>query len=147
MNNPKARQEWILEELKINPVLGFSELFSKYLVKFSKSEVTYSKDWNKANERLKSYQDLINNAKLEQSIETEKEAVKRDILTKFEAMEILTDIAKSENEKSADRKGAIETLAKFEGWNVAIKNDVSLVIPVLNIDPLSDESDNSTTED
>ena len=89
MNNPKFRQQWILDELKINPNLGFSELFSKYSVEFSKSEKTFSLDWNKANEDLKQYLSLINNAKLEESISLEKEAIRNGLKTKFDRLMIL----------------------------------------------------------
>jgi len=138
MNNPKFRQNWILDELKINPTIGFSYLFSKYLEKFSKSEVTFSKDWNKANEALKQYQFLINSAKLEQSIETEKEAIKRNILTKLHAMEILTDIA-IKGEKDTDRRNAIETLAKLDGWNAPTKQELNILTeqpPIFGSNPL-----------
>jgi predicted CopG family antitoxin len=134
MNNPKQRQQWIYEELVKLPNTSFSDLFSIYYEKFSKSEVTFSKDWKKATEKIKQYQQAINNAKLEQSIETEKEAVKRNILTKLEAMEILTEIAQGKAKKIdgkiimpsfTDRKGAIETLGKFDGWNSPNKTILS----------------------
>lgn len=125
MNNPKSRQQWLLDELKSNPSTSYVEMFAKYSQEFAKSSKTFDKDWLKANEQLKSYQDLINKARLEQSIETEKEAVKRDILSKQEAMEILTTIARSEKEKSIDKKGAIETLAKLDGWNAPTRKDIT----------------------
>ncbi len=135
MNNPKSRQQWILDELKINPAIGFSETFSKYLVKFSKSEVTFSKDWNKVNTEFQEYQESIKKAKLEQSIETEKEAVKRNILSKHDAMEILSEIAQGKEKEVAgkkvapsyaDRRNAIETLSKIEGWNAPTKQETDI---------------------
>lgn len=130
MNNPKTRQQWILEGLKFNPSISFVEMFSKYFVEFSKSEVTFSKDWNKANEDLKEYQKIINNVKLEESISLEKESLKRNILSKHDALEILTEIAQGKTDEVdgklvkpsfADRRNAIDSLAKFEGWNAPTK--------------------------
>lgn len=135
MNNPKTRQQWILDGLKINPSISFRDMFSDYYAKFSKSEVTFSKDWNKANTELKEYQQIINNAKLEESIATEKEAVKRNILSKLDAMEILTEIAIGKPKKIAgeiifpsagERRGAIETMSKIEGWNAPTKQETKI---------------------
>lgn len=135
MNNPKARQQWILDELKLVPATSYVEMFTTYSQKFTKSNKTFSLDWNKANESLNEYQQAINNAKLEQSIETEKEATKRNILTKLEAMEILTEIAQGKAKKIdgkiimpsfTDRKGAIETLGKFDGWIAPTETKVTL---------------------
>jgi len=77
MNNPKYRQQWILDGLKANPSISYVDMFTTYSQKFTKSNKTFSLDWNKSNESLKQYLQLINSAKLEQSIETEKEAVAR----------------------------------------------------------------------
>lgn len=85
MNNPKSRQEWIYETLTLEG-LGFSEMFSKYSEKFSKSEVTFSKDWNIANERYIEYQNKANKAKEEASIAKEVEAVKMGLKTKNERL-------------------------------------------------------------
>lgn len=109
MNNPKTRQQWILDELKKAPATSYVEMFGKYSQNFAKSNKTFDKDWLKANSELKQYQESIKKAKLEQSIETEKEAVKRNILSKLDAMEILSNMAYSA-EKDADRRNAIETL-------------------------------------
>lgn len=125
MNNPKARQQWILDELKKAPATSYVEMWARYGQKWAKGKTTFDKDWLKANTDLNEYQQAIKKAKLEQSIETEKEAVKRNILTKLEAMEILTEIAQGKAKKIdgkiiipsfAERKGAIETLGKFDGW-------------------------------
>jgi len=125
MNNPKTRQQWILDELKISPTISYVEMFAKYSQKFSISRRTFDKDWNKANIAFNEYREVIEKAKLEQSIETEKEAVKRNILSKLDAMEILSNMAYSA-EKDADRRNAIETLAKFEGWNAPTKQETDI---------------------
>lgn len=88
-NAPKNRQQWILEELKKSPLLSFGECFSKYSVKFSKSEKTFSKDWKKAKSGLETYQKKANEAKERVSIELEKKAVKQGLKTKFDRLIIL----------------------------------------------------------
>ena len=106
-NNPAYRQSWILDNLKINPTENYAGMFSKYRAKFSFSEQTFVKDWKKANIVFKSYHELINKAKLEQSIATEKEAVKMNILTKLERQKILSDIVRG------DLKTWKESISKF----------------------------------
>lgn len=135
MNNPKARQQWILDELVKLPNISYVEMWARYGQKWAKGKTTFDKDWLKANTDLNEYQDAIKKAKLEQSIEIEKEAVKRNILTKLEAMEILTEIAQGKAKKIdgkiiipsfAERKGAIETLGKFDGWIAPTETKVTL---------------------
>lgn len=148
-NNPKGRQMFILDELKINSSLSFSDMFSKCFERFSISEVTFSKDWVKVQTELKHYQEAIKNAKLEESIKIEKEAVRRKILTKLEAMEILTEIAEGKAKKIdgkiiipsfTDRSRAIETLGKFDGWNAPTETNVKLTNqpPIFNENPLNE---------
>ena len=88
-NNPKYRQEWILDNLKISPTIAYLELFTSYSLKFTKTVRTFAKDWNVASKRLKDYQSDINKAKLEQSIASEKQAVKQGLKTKFQRLMIL----------------------------------------------------------
>ena len=89
-NNPKYRQEWILDNLKVNPMTSYNEMFTSYLLSFTNlSRQTFNKDWNVAAKRLKDYQSDINKAKLEQSIASEKQAVKQGLKTKFQRLMIL----------------------------------------------------------
>jgi hypothetical protein len=124
-------------------------MFAKYSQEFAKSNKTFDKDWLKANTELKEYQQIINNAKLEESISLEKEAVKRNILSKHDALEILSEIAQGKVKKvegtliipsPSDRKGAIESIAKIEGWNAPNKLDISTEnpIPIFNQNPLNE---------
>ena len=89
MNNPKTRQEWIYNELINEPNTAFVPLFSVYFEKFSKSEVTFSKDWNKANDLFNKYQKEVNKAKVNASIKEEVKAVKIGLKTKIERLLIL----------------------------------------------------------
>jgi len=76
-----------------------------------------------------------NNTKTELGIVEEQSVAKRNILTKLEAMEILTEIAQGKAKKIdgkiimpsfAERKGAIETLGKFDGWIAPTETKVTL---------------------
>ena len=88
-NNPKYRQQWVLDSLKVNPSFNHGVLFAEYFIKFAKSKVTFDKDWLKANAVFSEYQDAINNAKLTQSIASAKSEVKRGLKTKFDRLMIL----------------------------------------------------------
>jgi len=76
-----------------------------------------------------------NNIKTELGIVEEQSVAKRNILSKYEAMGILSEIAIGKPKKvqgtiiiptGAERRGAIETLAKIEGWNAATETKVTL---------------------
>jgi len=139
---------FILDELKLNSSLSFSDMFSKCLERFSISQVTFNKDWLKASEVLKDYQEAINKAKLDESIKIEKQAVRKDILTKHRALEILTEIAVGKPKKvegqivmpsANERRGAIETMAKIEGWEAPKKTEntnINIETPIFGSNPL-----------
>jgi hypothetical protein len=177
MNNPKQRQQWIIDKLKVNPNTGFSELFSIYFEKFSKSEVTFSKDWNKASMVFKEYQDAINKAKLEQSIESEKEAVKMGLKTKndrlielqkqYERLEKILEIGTTNTHTFSQGvlvsevrdMNALE-IAKINQTIKEIRAEISKIegdyapkqieqrtTQILSNDPLNDTDDDSVTED
>lgn len=55
-NTPAHRQEWILEELKREPLLSYGDCWSKYKVTWSKSESTFATDWKKAKAEIETYQ-------------------------------------------------------------------------------------------
>lgn len=115
-SNPKYRQNWILDCLKANPTENYTGMFAKYSPKFALSKVTFDKDWKKANSVFKSYQDLINKAKLDESIAQEKKAVKLNILTKIERQKILSDIARGDIKtwKEANGKFGTERLEFYD---------------------------------
>lgn len=95
MNNPATRQEWILEQLTERPTLSFGECFSEYLVKYSKTEQTFAKDWNKATEQHRERQQAINAAKEAAIISKEVEAAKNGLKSKHERLINLQDQAEA----------------------------------------------------
>ena len=133
-NTPRYRQQWILGELKKSPLLSFGEMFSKYSVNFSKTEKTFSKDWKQAQKELKAWQRTINDEVIRQEISAEIEVRKKDLLAKFDALKILADIAKGKGREIdgekffpsyRERISAITQLAKMEGWDAPIKQEVN----------------------
>lgn len=90
-NNPKERQQWIMDELKLNPILSFKDCFSKYLVMFSKTEVTFSKDWKTTQATHKDYQTKLNNAKDEVRIGMELESLKSGLKSKLDRLMFYQD--------------------------------------------------------
>jgi hypothetical protein len=125
-------------------------MFINYLVEFGKiSEVTFNIDWKKANATHSEYRESIKNKIIDASAKEEIKAVKRNILSKHDALEILTEIAQGKVKKvegtliipsPSDRKGAIESIAKIEGWNAPNKLDISTEnpIPIFNQNPLNE---------
>ena len=88
-NTPKNRQTWILDSLKSEPILSYSEVWGKYEVKWGKGKTTFDKDWKQAQRQHQEYQKQAQQVKLKQSLATEKEAVKRGLKTKIDRITIL----------------------------------------------------------
>lgn len=106
----------------------------KVLATFGKKWQTgvrsFDRYWKEANERHIEAQNKLQQVKDNIYIEAEKEAIKRNILQKHEALEILSKIAKGVAKKvneqiiiptSTEQRGAIETMAKIEGWYAPTK--------------------------
>jgi hypothetical protein len=117
-------------------------MFGKYSEAFGLSDKTFDKDWKKANERIKEFRDEVNKAKLNTAIKEEVKAVKKAILTKNRALEILTEIAEGKAKKVeeriimptfGERKGAIETIMKIEGWEAPKKTENTNINTDVNI--------------
>lgn len=88
-NNPKNRQTWILDSLKSEPSLSYSDMYAKYSLKFAKSKKTFDKDWKQAQKQHQDYQKQAQQVKLEESLAAEKEAVKKGLKTKIDRITIL----------------------------------------------------------
>jgi hypothetical protein len=116
-------------------IIERKEIVSKFCKNFQTSERTADTYLKMANEVYKERRSLINEAKLNETIQIEKEAVKSDILSKEEAMAILTEIAKGGAKdvgdktiipNPAERKSAIEVLAKLNGWEAPKKTETTI---------------------
>ena len=88
MRNKQIYIDFILKELSKGNV-QHKDVICLFLPKFACTRQTFDKYWKIANETHSQQRETINNAKLEQSIETEKEAVKIGLKSKFERLLIL----------------------------------------------------------
>lgn len=129
MSKQEAYISFIIDQLQSGAV-SFERVFELFLTKFNCSRPTFSKYWKEANERHIEAQNKLQKVKDNIYIEAEKEAIKRNILQKHEALEILSKIAKGVAKKvneqiiiptSTEQRGAIETMAKIEGWYAPTK--------------------------
>ena len=84
----EAYIDFILKEINIGNV-DAEKVCAVFCSKFHKSERTFYNFWKKAKQQHSQQRETINNARLEQSIETEKEAVKIGLKSKFERLLIL----------------------------------------------------------
>ena len=145
--NKQLYIDFILNELERGNV-QYKDVKLVFVSKFELTEQTFVRYWKQANESHKEQRNLINNAKTEQTIATEKESVKKAILQKHEALEILTEIAIGKPKKidgtivmpsANERRGAIETMAKIEGWEAPKKTEntnINIETPIFGSNPL-----------
>ncbi len=91
MNNPKARQEWIYNELTKEPNTTYSEMCSKYAVSCGKSPRTFDKDWSIANERFQEFQKKLQKEKDNARIKLERDFIKNGLKTKYERVLIIQE--------------------------------------------------------
>jgi len=143
MTKTETYISFIIDKLK-SGVVDYKDNVSVFCAKFRCSDRTFDKYWKLANERHKDTLNKANKAKDELFIESEKEAFKRNLLTKEEKREILAQIARGEmlvdkivatkdgfkNVKSkpdlADRMKAIELESKMTGDFAPTKIDSTL---------------------
>lgn len=105
-------------------------VLSKFVKKYQVDPRTFDRYWKKAQESYTNELQAIEKAKADAATDKAGDAVKRDIMDKFERMEILSKMAKGIGRKVGeeliiptdhDRRGAIDLLNKMEG----IYNDKS----------------------
>ena len=134
MQNKTAYTDFIVTELSKGNV-NYKDVFLVFLSKFKLSEPTFVKYWKIANETYQEQRKVINDAKLEDSINLEKESQKTLILDKVARMKIAEDIAIGKAKRvegtivmpsSADRLKALDYLSKIEGDYAPTKQDVNI---------------------
>jgi hypothetical protein len=84
-NNPKNRQKWIFDLLKVDE-LNYVDTWAKFGQKWAKGKTTFDKDWNTANSKFLEYQRKVNKAKEEASITIEVNAVKQGLKLKIDRL-------------------------------------------------------------
>lgn len=132
-NTPQYRQQWILEELKKSPLLSYGEMWGKYEVKCGKGKTTFDKDWKQAQKQLQEWQNSINAEVAKQVVSTEVEARKKDVMQKIDILKFLSDVVRGKGREIdgekffpsyRERISAAAQLAKMEGWEAPIKQEV-----------------------
>ena len=135
MTKENAYIDFIVNELRKGNV-SFEKVFKLNLTKFNLTRPTFSKYWKKANISYNNERAEVERQKLSITIQEEAKAVKKQILTKYEALEIISNIAKGNARRikvdgkeqvliptENERLRAIEIGAKIEGWNAPIKSE------------------------
>ena len=132
-NTPQYRQQWILEELKKSPLLSYREMWGKYEVKWGKGKTTFDKDWKQAQKQLQEWQNSINAEVAKQVVSAEVEARKKDVMQKVDVLKFLSDVIRGKGREIdgekffpsyRERISAAAQLAKMEGWEAPIKQEV-----------------------
>ena len=118
-----------------------AECLAKYSSKWHYPQRTFSNHWKEAQEVYNKERREINNKVKSVRIEKEKEAVKRNIMTRLDILERLTTIAvgdhfrigagESYQPTAAEQIRAMETINKMQGYNEAEKLEVTEIKPIL----------------
>lgn len=121
-NKPKDRQQWIIDELKLNPTTSYTEMLAKYKQMFAKSKVTFDKDWKTSSESFKEYQLSLNKAKDEASINEEVQSLKNGLKSKTERLMILQ---KQIDDSISELEDGYTTEMKYDpdvkGWENVVR--------------------------
>lgn len=86
--NKQIYIDFIISELN-NGNVQYKDVMLVFVSKFELSEQTFVRYWKQANENHKEQRELINNAKINTTIATEKEAVKIGLKSKIDRLLIL----------------------------------------------------------
>lgn len=111
----------IADYIFANPNEKYQSVLRKYAKVCEKPEATVKRYYYKAKEYNKSRLENDEKVKDEQRHAEIKEAAKLSILSRSEALEILSNIANGYSNKSYERISAIQQMAKMEGWESATK--------------------------
>ena len=134
MKKNEIRQKWLLKELKKSPLGSYRDFLESYTKTFRVSERTFVRDWQQAQKALRAWSDKINTALLKEEVAKEIEEEKEALITRLEVLEYLSDIARGEPYDTdegkvyptfSDQLRAIAQLAKMEGWNAPVKQEVN----------------------
>jgi len=132
----KPNKENIIHDILIELEKGttYTDCIGVIRSKSKLAESTFANYWNEANER---YKEVLNNRQKELNVlstDIEKERLKSAILTKFERMEIASNIARGKAWKSgnvmivpsaSDRMKACDYLSKIDGDYAPTKTDLT----------------------
>jgi len=135
MQNKTAYTDFILTELNKGNV-QYKDVCGVFCGKFGLTENTFIKYWKQANERHTEQRQAIEAAKLEQTIKTEKEVVKRQIKSKSELLLKLNDIIEQKAKRiegqiimpsHSDVARAIDLYCRIQGHYAPMKKEVKKI--------------------
>ena len=121
--NKQTYIDFILNELEKGKV-QYKDVVSVFCEKFRLSERTFDNYWKEANIKYQEQRTEINKAKIEESINQEREAIKTLTLDKIARMKIAEEIALGKAKRIegtlvlptfGDRLKALDYLSKIEG--------------------------------
>lgn len=140
----KANKDLIIIEILKAQAIGttFAECFKLVLSKFKLSEPTFSTYWKEAKEINSQNLEEIKKQLAQANFDAEKEFESDLILTKKEALEILTRIIRGEMELRInkegieygvqpsffDRNSALGTMNRMRGWDLPLKIDNTIEV-------------------
>lgn len=141
----KPNKENIITDILIELEKGIErgEALAKVGKKWQISPRTFDRHWKTANERYSGSQEATQKALSEQRTEIEKERLKKAILSKDEALMILSKIGNGTATKVDgnilvpsfnERTNAIKTMAEFQGWKAPTKIDIDGTVTITNPD-------------
>jgi hypothetical protein len=132
-NNKQAYIDFIIDELNKGNV-KYNDVCMVFCGKFGLTENTFIKYWKQANDKHSEHRQAIEAAKMEQSIEIEKEVVKSQIKSKEQLLIKLNEIIEQKAKRVegmvimptfSDVLKAVDIYNKMMGWNAVIKTDIT----------------------
>ena len=130
----KARTTWLVNEMLSN---NWPNLRERFCEQFACAEYQYYKHLRIARPVYDGKIDVRNQAVEKASLIAHEDGILKNLLTRNEALEILSNMARGESVNSikptsGDQRQAIETVAKMEGWFSAEKAEISVSQTSLN---------------
>lgn len=131
--NKETYQSFILSELERGTER--KQVLAKFVKKWAVSSRTFDRQWKIAQSRHLENQQARQRALAEVYTQTDIERLNKAILTKDEALEILTKTAKGDERKVGKRiiapsyseiTAAIKTMSELQGWNAPEEKDVKI---------------------
>lgn len=132
----------IADYMFAHPEVGFVGAVSYFVGKMSKSKRTIERYVVDAEKIVGERRKIQEKAKEEAIAKAAKEEIKKGIISRMEAMQILSDIAKGKVReikvkgktvfawpKENERIAAVEKLAEFNGWKSSVKIENKIVYP------------------
>jgi hypothetical protein len=108
---------------------------SVFCAKFRCTDRTFDKYWKLANEAYKQEFNEVETAKVNERTQIELNTLRSDILSKEEALKVLSDIVINGEQKPNDRISAVNQMAKMQGWEAKKEIEQTNIIqnPLWNV--------------